>query len=153
MYDKYAEFAVKKACEILAIDSPTGYTGNAAEFVKNEFEAIGCKAFITEKGGVAVDIGGTDEKNALLLEAHLDTLGGMVAEIKGNGRLRITPLGGLNAFNTESENCRVITRKNGVFQLRYYFNLFNLDGFATTISFIPFSNGCSGSILIHTSSF
>ena len=116
MYNKYAEFAVKKACEILAVDSPTGYTENAAELVKKEFEAIGCKAFITEKGGVAVDIGGKDEKNALLLEAHLDTLGGMVAEIKGNGRLRITPLGGLNAFNTESENCRVITRKNGVFE-------------------------------------
>lgn len=115
MYKKYAEFATDKAREILAIDSPTGYTKEAAEFVKKEFEAIGCSAFITEKGGVAVDIGGKDKNNALLLEAHLDTLGGMVAEIKGNGRLRITPLGGLNGFNTEGENCRVITRKNGIY--------------------------------------
>lgn len=115
MYKKYAEFATDKAKEILAIDSPTGYTKEAAEFVKKEFEAIGCSAFITEKGGVAVDIGGKDKNNALLLEAHLDTLGGMVAEIKGNGRLRITPLGGLNGFNTEGENCRVITRKNGIY--------------------------------------
>lgn len=116
MFEKYAYFAVEKAKEILAIDSPTGYTDNAAKFVKNEFEALGFNAFITEKGGVAVEIGGKDEKNALLLEAHLDTLGGMVAEVKGNGRLKISPLGGLNGFNTEGENCRIITRKNGVYE-------------------------------------
>lgn len=116
MYRKYAEFATEKAAEILAVDSPTGYTARAAEFVKNEFIKLGCPAFITEKGGVAVEIAGTDDKNALLLEAHLDTLGGMVAEIKSNGRLRITPLGGLNGFNTEGENCRVITRKNGIYE-------------------------------------
>lgn len=116
MYRKYAEFATEKAVEILSIDSPTGYTENAAEFVKNEFIKLGCHAFITEKGGVAVEIGGKDAENALLLEAHLDTLGGMVAEIKSDGRLRITPLGGLNGFNTEGENCRVITRKNGIYE-------------------------------------
>ncbi len=116
MYKKYAEFAAKKAAELLAIDSPTGYTAAAAEFVKKEFEAIGCKSFITKKGGVAVEIGGKDENNALMLEAHLDTLGGMVAEIKADGRLRITPLGGLNGYNTECENCRIITRNNGIYE-------------------------------------
>lgn len=122
MYRKYAEFATEKAVEILSIDSPTGYTENAAEFVKNEFIKLGCSAFITEKGGVAVEIGGTDAQNALLLEAHLDTLGGMVAEIKSSGRLRITPLGGLNGFNTEGENCRVITRKNGIYEGTFLLN-------------------------------
>ena len=47
------------------------------------------------------------------LEAHIDTLGAMVAEIKGNGRLRVTPVGGMNANNAEAENCKVITRFNG----------------------------------------
>lgn len=116
MYRKYAEFAVRKAVEILAVDSPTGYTKEASELVKNEFASLGFNTFITEKGGVAVDLGGKDENNALLLEAHLDTLGGMVAEIKSGGRLRITPLGGLNGFNTEGENCRVITRKGGIYE-------------------------------------
>ena len=116
MYRKYAEFAVRKAVEILAVDSPTGYTKEASELVKNEFASLGFNTFITEKGGVAVDLGGKDENNALLLEAHLDTLGGMVAEIKSGGRLRITPLGGLNGFNTEGENCRVITRKDGIYE-------------------------------------
>lgn len=40
----------------------------------------------------------------------------MVAEIKGNGRLRIVNVGGLNANNTETENCRVVTKFHGVYE-------------------------------------
>lgn len=115
MYKKYSEYAIKKAVELLSVDSPTGYTKNASELVKNELASLGFSPFITEKGGVAVELGGRNEGNALMLEAHLDTLGGMVCEIKGNGRLKITPLGGLNGFNTEGENCRVITRSNKIY--------------------------------------
>ena len=42
------------------------------------------------------------------VETHTDTLGGMVAEVKGNGRLRLTALGGMNPNNAETENCVVI---------------------------------------------
>ena len=61
-------------------------------------------------GGVLVALGGKDKKNAVMLEAHIDTLGAMVAEIKSNGRLRVTPVGGMNANNAEAENCRIHTR-------------------------------------------
>lgn len=111
-----ADFAVKKACEILAIDSPTGYTAEAAEWVKNEFAALGFDALITAKGGVLVNLGGEDENDALLLEAHADTLGGMVAEIKGSGRLRLTNLGGMRAENGEAENVRIHTREGKVYE-------------------------------------
>ena len=47
--------------------------------------------------------------------AHVDTLGGMVSSIKGNGRLVISPLGGLRAENCEAENCRIHTRFDGVY--------------------------------------
>ena len=49
---------------------------------------------MTGKGGVLIDLGGRNADDALLLEAHADTLGAMVAEVKSTGRLRITPLGG-----------------------------------------------------------
>ena len=62
------------------------------------------------------DLGGTDAENGLLLEAHTDTLGGMVAEIKGDGRLRLTPLGGMNANNAEAENVRIYTREGKVLE-------------------------------------
>ena len=115
MNREYALFAVEKTKELLAIDSPTGFTQRAAEFVKNSFEGLGFKAEYTVKGGVLVDLGGKDCDNALLLEAHADTLGAMVAEIKSNGRLRITALGGMRAENGETENVRIYTRAGGCY--------------------------------------
>ena len=78
--------------------------------------ALGFSAEITKKGGVLIDLGGdsSSEEGALLLEAHADTLGAMVAEVKGNGRLRLTPLGGMRAENAECENVRVYTRGGNI---------------------------------------
>ena len=73
---KYAEYATNKAVQLLAIDSPTGFTDKAAEWVKNEFSTLGFDAKITAKGGVLVDLGGENDSDALFLEAHTDTLGG-----------------------------------------------------------------------------
>ncbi len=117
---KYTDIATEKTLEILAIDSPTGYTAQATRWAFDEFSALGYKCCNTQKGGVLVDLGGREsEKGALLLEVHADTLGGMVAEIKGDGRLRITRLGGLNANNVEGENCRVITRDGRAYEGTY----------------------------------
>ncbi len=113
---QYAEFAVEKAVELLSIDSPTGYTKQASNYVLEQFRALGFDAERSRKGGVLVNLGGEIAGNALLLEAHMDTLGGMVAEIKGNGRLRITRLGGLNANNAEAENVRVVSKFSGGFE-------------------------------------
>ena len=106
----YAEYAWEKTAVLLAIDSPSGYTKKAAQWVKEAFEKLSFTAEITAKGGVLVDLGGEDAEDGLLLEAHADTLGAMVAEIKGNGRLRVTPLGGMNPNNAEAENVWVYTR-------------------------------------------
>ena len=113
----YATYATEKAVSLLAIDSPTGYTKAAAEWVRAEFAALGYPAELTVKGGVLVDLGGEDSpEGGLLLAAHADTLGGMVAEIKGNGRLRLTNLGGMKADNGECENVRVHTRGGRVIE-------------------------------------
>ena len=112
----YADFAWEQAAELLAIDSPTGYTNAAAAWVKNAFEALGFKAFITTKGGVIADLGGKNENDGLLLAAHADTLGAMVHTIKGNGRLKLTSLGGMNPNNAETENVRVYTRDGKVYE-------------------------------------
>ena len=106
----YAEYAWEKTETLLSIDSPSGYTAKAANWVKDAFETLGFEAHITTKGGVIADLGGENAEDALLLEAHTDTLGGMVAEIKGNGRLRLTSLGGMNPNNGEAENVWVYTR-------------------------------------------
>ena len=110
----YAEYAWEMTETLLSIDSPTGFTARAAAWVKEKFEGLGFSANITEKGGVLIDLGGEKEDDALFLEAHADTLGAMVAQIKGNGRLRLSPLGGMNANNGEAENVWVYTRSGKV---------------------------------------
>lgn len=114
--ENYVNFAVEKAVALLGIDSPTGYTRDAEEFVLREFSALGFAASRTVKGGILIDLGGKDDHDGLLLEAHADTLGGMVAEIKGNGRLRIDRLGGMCASNAETENCRIVTKFDGIYE-------------------------------------
>ena len=63
---KYADYSWEKASALLNIDSPTGFTKKAAEFVKKEFSALGFPAEYTVKGGVLADLGGKDDNNALL---------------------------------------------------------------------------------------
>lgn len=114
--ENYVNFAVEKTVALLGIDSPTGYTREAEDFVLREFAALGYEASRTVKGGILIDLGGKDDKDGLLLEAHADTLGGIVAEIKSSGRLRLDRLGGMCAANAETENCRVVTKFDGIYE-------------------------------------
>jgi len=113
---KYADYSWEQTAALLAIDSPSGYTKAAAEWVKNAFESLGFAATITVKGGVIIDLGGKNANDGLLLEAHADTLGAMVAQIKGDGRLKLTSLGGMNPNNAEAENVKVYTRSGKVIE-------------------------------------
>ena len=70
----YAEFATKQAQTLLSIDSPSGFTDAAAAWVLAAFSALGFPCKLTKKGGVLIDLGGQDQEDALLLEAHTDTL-------------------------------------------------------------------------------
>ena len=114
MDKKYVDYAVEKTLDLLKIDSPSGFTVKAVDFVAEEFKKLGYTSVITQKDGVLVDLGGYD--NALLLEAHTDTLGAMVKEIKSSGRLVLTPLGGMNANNGEAENVRIYTRSGKIYE-------------------------------------
>ena len=118
----YVDFITEKLKKLLSIDSPTGYTKDAVAWLKAEYEAMGYAPVITTKGGLLVQLAkGCEGNGGVLVETHTDTLGGMVAEVKGNGRLRLTALGGMNPNNAETENCVVITRDGkryeGCFQM------------------------------------
>ena len=123
MDKEYAKYAAEKAIELIKIDSPTGYTKNIIKQTKKEFEDLGFVAKQTNKGALIVEMGGEDsEDGAILFEAHVDTIGAMVKEIKSNGRLIITNLGGLVASNCETENVRIITRFSGEYDGTYQHN-------------------------------
>lgn len=114
---KYAKFAAEKAIELLKIDSPSGFTKKASAWVASEFAKYGCDTTITNKGAVLIDFHGDEsEDGAVLFEAHTDTLGAMVRDITGAGRLKLTNIGGLNATNTETENVKIYTRDGKIYE-------------------------------------
>ncbi len=100
--------------KLMNIPSPTGYTKKAQEYLVAELEKMGFKPYTPHKGGVICDIGG--EGNALMLAAHIDTLGAVVHTIKSSGALKVTPVGGLNPNNVETETVKVITRFDGEYE-------------------------------------
>lgn len=116
MQDTICTFALDHLRKLLAIDSPTGFTDAAADFVIQTLSDMGYSPVKTNKGGVLCCLGGKDENNGLILSAHVDTLGGMVTQIKGNGRLKICKIGGLEPNNVETETVRVYTRDNRFFE-------------------------------------
>ena len=116
---KYTDYVMKTAQDLLAVPSPSGFTHMAAEFVKKEFENLGYKPQITQKGAVLVKLGGKDDENAVVLAAHMDTLGGMVCQIMDNGHLKLTNIGGMNPNNAEAENCKVYTKSGKVYDATF----------------------------------
>lgn len=102
------EYILTQLKKLTSIPSPTGFTIEAARYVIAELSRLGFSPKLTNKGCVLCTVGG--EGDPVLVSAHLDTLGAMVAEVKGNGRLRLTRVGGLQANNVEAENAVVVTR-------------------------------------------
>lgn len=100
--------------KIIAIDSPTGFTKAAANYTAERLKNFGYDPEITNKGCVLCCLGG--EGDPVVFSAHLDTLGGMVAEVKGNGMLRLTRIGGMNPNNAECENAKVYTRSGKIYE-------------------------------------
>ena len=115
-YDSYTEYAVEQAKKLLSINSPSGYGREIMEYLLGELSGLGVKATRTQKGGVLAEIPGRADNDAILLEAHCDTLGAMVHQIRDNGRLKLTNIGGMQANNAETENVTVITKSGKTYE-------------------------------------
>ena len=61
------------------------------------------------KGALIVTVPGKNDTVHRLLTAHIDTLGAMVKEIKANGGLRLTNIGGTRWAHVEGEYCKIFT--------------------------------------------
>jgi putative aminopeptidase FrvX len=94
---------------LLNTPSPTGFTDKAIALVESTLVDLGLNPQRSEKGYLLTNWEGDSADAPRALTAHVDTLGAMVKEIKGNGRLKLTKLGGF-AWNTvEGEGCSVTT--------------------------------------------
>jgi putative aminopeptidase FrvX len=86
--------------EILAINSPTGYTIEIISHLEKLFQGLDVIIKKTNKGSLLVSF---TENPELIVTGHIDTLGAMVKEIKEDGTLAITRLGGLELNSFEGE--------------------------------------------------
>ncbi len=99
---------------LITTDSPTGYHQDVVKLLNDELASLGFQPKNLIKGGVSACI--SSGENPLMLFAHVDTLGAVVQSIKGNGRLMLSPVGGLNANNVETEQVKVITRDKNLYE-------------------------------------
>ncbi|HIE24408.1 MAG TPA: M42 family peptidase [Anaerolineales bacterium] len=109
--------------ELLNTPSPTGYTDEAIKFIEetfSQFPDLTMKR--TNKGALIIKWDSETAGEARALTAHTDTLGGMVKEIKQNGRLQITTLGGLLLNGVETEGCHIFTQKGKKIRGSYMIN-------------------------------
>ncbi len=94
---------------ILKVSSPTGYTNNINDYLKKELKELKADFIETTKGALIVTIKGLDDSYQRTFSAHVDTLGAMVKEIKSNGTLALTPVGGYMMTAIDGENCTIET--------------------------------------------
>lgn len=116
IYKDYEEYVLLQMKNLISIDSPSGYGKYVTDYLMDELTKAGVSAKKTIKGGVLAVIEGRDNSNAIMFQAHCDTLGAMVHEIKSNGRLKMTNIGGMSPNNAEAENVRIITRKGKIYE-------------------------------------
>lgn len=94
--------------QMLNIPSPTGHTQELMEWLRSRLGETGFPAQFTNKGALYLDWEGDSDDRPRAVTVHVDTLGAMVKEIKMDGRLRLSRLGGF-AWNTvEGEGCTVL---------------------------------------------
>lgn len=106
------QYMLDLTADLCRIPSPTGYTARAIERAKAEAVELGLDVVQTNKGSLLISLGG-EGSGGRLLSAHLDTLGLMVKEIKANGRLKLTMIGGYDWSTVEGEYCTIHTAKHG----------------------------------------
>lgn len=95
--------------KLVKTPSPSGFTDKVMQVIREELTSIRVPFVQTNKGAIIATVKGRDDTRHRLLTAHVDTLGAMVKEVKGDGRLKLAMVGGFNWNAVEGEYCRIHT--------------------------------------------
>ncbi len=108
------DYLVDFLTRLLNTPSPTGYAARAVALTEQalaQFSDLKLKR--NRKGALLAEWPGAESGTPRALTAHADTLGAMVKDIKSNGRLKLTPIGGY-AWNTiEGEGVTIFPSTGG----------------------------------------
>ncbi len=105
--------------DLVSIDSPTGFTQEAAAYIHSYLEELGYSPEYTKKGAVRCKLGPTP---TLALAAHTDTLGAIVSKINTKGTLRVSQLGGWPWNSFEGEYVRIHTHSGEILTGTFLFD-------------------------------
>ena len=103
----YKEFIISSLKEIMAVDSPTGFSGAVNRKLEEMLKEMGYRAQVTNKRLVKVSVAGRSHDKKIAVSAHVDTLGAMVRSVSADGKIRFTRLGGPILPTFDGEYCRV----------------------------------------------
>ena len=100
---------------LLRTPSPTGNTARAVALMDEAFRALGLQTCTTNKGALVAFMPGRSATRPRALSGHIDTLGAMVKEIRPNGCLGLSALGGYMWQTVEGEYCIIETAMGQTF--------------------------------------
>ena len=98
---------------LLHTPSPTGDTEAAIAYTERALRELGLETRRTRKGSLLATLAGASDTEPRAVTAHVDTLGAMVKEIKPNGRLTLSQIGGYAWNAIEGEGVTVATEGQG----------------------------------------
>jgi putative aminopeptidase FrvX len=103
-------YLTKFLVDLLNIPSPTGFAEPAIAFVEKEFSQFKqLELSRTRKGALVAKWTVESNQPPVALTAHVDTLGAVVKEIKANGRLKLSRIGGIQWNTVETEGVWIFT--------------------------------------------
>jgi putative aminopeptidase FrvX len=106
------EYLIDFLVKLLNVTSPTGFADPAIAFVEKELSQFGqLELSRTRKGALVARWNVDNDVASVALTAHVDTLGAVVKEIKPNGRLKLSRIGGIQWPTVETEGVWVFPAK------------------------------------------
>jgi putative aminopeptidase FrvX len=103
-----AEASLARLVRLLETPSPTGATEEAIAWIASELDGLGVAWSRTRKGDLRWRLAGDGRAPARAFAAHVDTLGAVVKEVKKEGRLRLSPVGGYDWATVEGADVLVL---------------------------------------------
>lgn len=101
--------------QLVSIPSPSGNTKKVIDFCEQYLKDSNVEMYRNRKGGLIATLPGKNTEQHRMLTAHVDTLGAMVKEVKANGRLKLTMIGGFRWNSVEGEYCKIETSSGKVY--------------------------------------
>lgn len=100
------EYFAEVLANLLSIHSPLGYHEEIIPFMDNELRAMGYHPKHFTRGGLSVTLG---EGKHVAISCHLDEIGLSVRYIKENGRMTLSPHGGIYAKTLNDSDAELVT--------------------------------------------